>query len=365
MSIVLHTYRKKSHPRNSEEPQGWEPTDVADTLNVFDNSENRTPILIPYGFEPGVARRLDPENRFYEEVAPTLRNNAGDNQAAVAVIPLEGNGQRPSHHGDGYGKPGDPSFTLNAVEYHGVAVCTEEPLCLEMTSTKNMVATDGISPTLTARMGTGGNQVNAVLRNWVGVGGDVANTIDANYYKGPGNNWSPREVVTCLDNGGKTVKCVGNGQMHQTDLGDQTGALNCMHDQQCVLFMDDEPAASGSFVRRLTPRECERLQAFPDDWTDIGEWTDSKNKNHKRSDSARYKAIGNSIALPFWDWLLGNISDTYKGSGERPTLGSLFDGIGGFPLCWERHNGKGSAIWASEIDEFCIAVTKERFGEEE
>lgn len=115
-------------------------------------------------------------------------------------------------------------------------------------------------------------------------------------------------------------------------------------------------------VRRLTPLECERLQGFPDGWTDIGEWTDTKGKLHKESsDSARYKALGNSIALPFWDWMLGRISAQY----DRPaTLGSLFDGIGGFPLCWEHHNGKGSAIWASEIEEFPIAVTKKHFKEE-
>ena len=116
-------------------------------------------------------------------------------------------------------------------------------------------------------------------------------------------------------------------------------------------------------VRRLTPLECERLQGFPDGWTDIGEWTDSKDKVHKESsDSARYKALGNSIAIPFWFYLLRRISAQY----ERPaTLGSLFDGIGGFPYCWEKCNGEGTAIWASEIEEFPIAVTKKHFPEKE
>ena len=94
-------------------------------------------------------------------------------------------------------------------------------------------------------------------------------------------------------------------------------------------------------------------------WTDIGEWVDSKGKRHDSSDSARYKALGNSIALPFWHWLMRRISAQYVGT---PTLGSLFDGIGGFPLCWERINGKGTALWASEIEEFPIAVTKHHFG---
>jgi len=43
------------------------------------------------------------------------------------------------------------------------------------------------------------------------------------------------------------------------------------------------------------------------------------------------------------------------------TMGSLFDGIGGFPLIWERLNGPGSCLWTSEIGEFPAAVTKKRF----
>jgi len=117
----------------------------------------------------------------------------------------------------------------------------------------------------------------------------------------------------------------------------------------------------GALVRRLTPMECERLQGFPDGWTSIGAWRDSKGKKRKETDTPRYKALGNSIARPFWKWLLKRISAQYE---REATLGSLFDGIGGFPLCWEEINGKGSARWASEIEEFPIAVTKVRFPEE-
>ena len=118
---------------------------------------------------------------------------------------------------------------------------------------------------------------------------------------------------------------------------------------------------TGMIVRSLTPMECERLQGYPDGWTNIGEWRDSKGKLRDSADSPRYKACGNSIALPFWDFLAKRISAQYL----RPvTMGSLFDGIGGFPLVFERHNGKGTARWASEIEEFPIAVTKLRFGED-
>lgn len=112
-------------------------------------------------------------------------------------------------------------------------------------------------------------------------------------------------------------------------------------------------------VRRLTPTECERMQGYPDGWTDIGEWTDTKGKKHKAADSPRYKAIGNSIALPQWFWIAQKMKQ-YLPAGA--TLGSLFDGIGGFPLVWETTYGKGTARWASEIEEFPIAVTKRRFG---
>lgn len=114
-------------------------------------------------------------------------------------------------------------------------------------------------------------------------------------------------------------------------------------------------------VRRLTPVECERLQGYPDGYTDIGDWTDSKGKKHKYADSQRYKALGNSIALPQWFWLVQKMRPYLK---EKPTLGSLFDGLGGFPLVWQRAYGDGTARWASEIEEFPMAVTKRRFGEE-
>lgn len=124
-------------------------------------------------------------------------------------------------------------------------------------------------------------------------------------------------------------------------------------------------------VRRLTPTECERLQGFPDNWTAIDSftdkygvehktsgWLDNKGKWHKAADSPRYKALGNSIALPQWWWITCKMA---KYLPEHATMGSLFDGIGGFPLVWETRHGKGTALWASEIEAFPIAVTEKHF----
>lgn len=158
------------------------------------------------------------------------------------------------------------------------------------------------------------------------------------------------------------VVCIGNGQVDGLGMHQKVGALNCMHDQQIVctpLRLKKTSTVSSYIVRRLTPLECERLQGFPDGWTNIGEWTDTNGKIHKEcADTARYKALGNSIALPPWLYVMRKLSIV---CGTDHTMASLFDGIGGFPLLWEYLNGRGTCLWASEIEEFPIAVTKYHF----
>lgn len=83
---------------------------------------------------------------------------------------------------------------------------------------------------------------------------------------------------------------IGNGQADNTKLHSIPGALNCMHDQQAVICRIGHSLKW--IVHRLTPRECERLQGFPDDWTRY----DTKGLEIK--DSPRYRALGNSIAVP-------------------------------------------------------------------
>ncbi|KAF0122890.1 MAG: DNA (cytosine-5-)-methyltransferase, partial [Xanthobacteraceae bacterium] len=67
-----------------------------------------------------------------------------------------------------------------------------------------------------------------------------------------------------------------------------------------------------SGVRRLTPRECERLQGFPDDWTAII-W-----RGKPAADGPRYKAIGNSMAVPVVGWILGRIARVEAADATDP-----------------------------------------------
>ena len=151
---------------------------------------------------------------------------------------------------------------------------------------------------------------------------------------------------------GGQISCTITGG-HQISISDYT-----------AIAIEMRANMENAVVRRLTPMECERLQGFPDGWTDIGDWVDSKGKTHKgESDSPRYKALGNSIALPFWEWMAARMVRVLKEDGtEKPTMASLFDGIGGFPLVYSRCGC--DPVWASEIEEFPIAVTKVRFPEE-
>ena len=271
-----------------------------------------------------------------------------------------------------------------------IGVYDSEPIRAYDIGDRRTVANESVdvSPTLLSKMGTGGNNVPVVVEGLdvynqcltgdkssllraknadsdhipcvvmdrsaynQGVNANVELGIDedgvafSHIAKGPG------AVCYCLQGNqidqADTSVCNGSGFKEGTSY-----TLN-VRDRHAVVYKKPH-----YIVRRLTPLECERLQGYPDGWTDIGEYTDSKGKKKKTSDTVRYKALGNSIALPPWKWIIKRLCSHYE---RDATLAALFDGIGGFPHLWEQINGKGTAIWASEIEDFPIACTKVRIG---
>lgn len=288
--------------------KGWR-EDTCYTVNTIDRP------AVCAGFKLGNSEQSRSIG-YAEEQSPTLNAECGGNKPAVLCLNDQG--------GNVIGVSHDVSGTLRAQE-HG-----HQPTVLDMSHACDVIRDCGeVAPSLQARMGMGGNQVPLTYQ-MQGFGdyhaGEVASSCKQRDFK----DSTDLVCAVAKSNGGTSYNL-------------------------------QNTVRTGMIVRRLTPMECERLQGYPDGWTDIGEWMDSKGKRRKDADSPRYKALGNSIALPFWDFLAKRISAQYL----RPvTMGSLFDGIGGFPLVFERHNGKGTARWASEIEEFPIAVTKLRFGEE-
>lgn len=312
---------------------------------------------------------------------------------------------------NGSGVRENGSFTVNTVDRHAVVYSIQEenpaqPVVLESNQVHATVTQTGICPTLPASMGLGGGYVPMITDHPADKPVVFENHAqDARYKEAP--TCSPTVVARWGTGGGNTPLVavpgqvtsygIGNGQAHAYASKEKSGTLDTMHDAQAVAIeysgclnpwdtqarrvygedgtfpaLPSRESAGGNqqavlagqrtrwIVRRLTPTECERLQGYPDGWTDIGEWTDTKGKKHKPADSPRYKALGNSIALPQWFWIATKMK-SYMGDGAK--LGSLFDGIGGFPLVWETTYGIGTARWASEIEEFPIAVTKKHFPE--
>ena len=312
---------------------------------------------------------------------------------------------------NGSGVRENGSFTVNTVDRHAVVYSIQEenpaqPVVLESNQVHATVTQTGICPTLPASMGLGGGYVPMITDHPADRPVVFENHAqDARYKEAP--TCSPTVVARWGTGGGNTPLVavpgqvtsygIGNGQAHAYASKEKSGTLDTMHDAQAVAIeysgclnpwdtqarrvygedgafpaLPSRGTAGGNqqavlagqrtrwIVRRLTPTECERLQGYPDGWTDIGEWVDTKGKKHKPADSPRYKALGNSIALPQWFWISQKMK-SYMGDGAK--LGSLFDGIGGFPLVWETTYGTGTARWASEIEEFPIAVTKKHFPE--
>lgn len=280
---------------------------------------------------------------------------------------------------NGTGVKEDVCYTLNTIDRPAVAFALD---CRNMTANEELSATlqakdnggqslnyinpvaepliydargngDGItSPTMTGDHNSRVTDYTAITLQ----GDTVAGVLLARDYKGPGRADSLGRVI---------AQPVGADLYNGTLTGDKDATLTTATGQGGA---NTGPSVIEKIirwiVRRLTPTECERLQGYPDGWTDLGEWVDSKGKTHKDADTPRYKALGNSIALPQWYYVLGGIADRLP---DNATLGSLFDGIGGFPYVWAQlHAGrKELCVWASEIEEFPIAVTKKWFPEVE
>lgn len=322
------------------------------------------------------------------EIAKTLDTSLPDpakNQGGIAIVEptfcIQGNtiDRADTAGANGTGVKEDVCYTLNTIDRPAVAFALD---CRNMTANEELSATlqakdnggqslnyinpvaepliydargngDGItSPTMTGDHNSRVTDYTSITLQ----GDTVAGALLARDYKGPGRADSLGRVI---------AQPVGAGLYNGTLTGDKATTLTTATGQGGA---NTGPSVIEKIirwiVRRLTPTECERLQGYPDGWTDLGDWVDSNGKAHKAADTPRYKALGNSIALPQWYYVLGGIADRLP---EDATLGSLFDGIGGFPYVWAQlHAGhKELCVWASEIEEFPIAVTKKWFPEVE
>lgn len=312
--------------------------------------------------------------------------------------------------GMGVGKNGDPAFTLQAAHPHMVCYpSVTGSLCARADSSP---CVDRGQPFVVEKCGC-----------FMGGQGSAAGGIGYSEQEAPtlksvmsGGNTVPEVVYDGRGNGdGKTV-CTITGD-HCDRITDYTPLVLAAGQNPVVYpqltgslcanshpggitgqdaFNDMLPVISTGkcnrryIVRRLTPLECSRLQGLPDDFADVpayedvsdgeldfwrGAWVEWAEINGKKpktdkqirkwlqapiSESNQYQIYGNGIALPQWVWVLGRISE--KLGKDQPTMASLFDGSGSFPLIWEAINGKGTAVWSSEVNPEAIRVSRYRIG---
>ena len=212
---------------------------------------------------------------YQEEIAPTLKAAASGSMMPT-VLCLNDQGGSIMECSE------DISGTLRAQE-HG-----HQPLVFENHGIDaRYTGPHEVAPTLSARAGTGGNNLPLVemfsrQRVDLFLPDDIASTESARQHK-DATDLVYQETVGALT------------------TSDSKGP-NAQYVSQDKLVVDGP-----LLIRRLTPRECERLQGFPDDWTDLP----------GAADAPRYKSLGNSVAIPCVEYLMRGIACVLRAEEQR------------------------------------------------
>jgi DNA (cytosine-5)-methyltransferase 1 len=260
---------------------GTAPSCRASTGSSGFHEMNHPVVLQPFTKAKRAQSVTDDETWVQGQVNPTLSLfDQGDTRATTAVVNMQGSKSNACVSTDG------TSFTLNAMHGHDVHAVAVGVDCYNGAVTGDVAAT----------MGTPGSSVNAsgptvmqavafkpgqsAAARTIGAQEEVACTVEAG---GGGNN---KQAVAFQQNQIGEVRC-----------GNISGTINTNSNAS---GRNTPMAMQAMTVRRLTPRECERLQGFPDDWTLIP-WRGKP--ADQCPDGPRYKALGNSMAVNCMEWI--------------------------------------------------------------
>lgn len=221
-TFVAKPFTKAKRAQSDTDDETWVPGDVAPTQSCFDQGDVRATTVVAYDVHGTLATKGASETEIHSALRGRTPGQSEASTTTVCAVPIqyaEQLGREKRQNGMGLGSDGDPMFTLETRQPHGVAQA---------------------------------------------VGSDVtAGTLRANQGSGWRSNGTPVEGV----------------------------------------------AIQGMAVRRLTPRECERLQGFPDDYTAI------EYRKKPAADGPRYKALGNSMAVPVMAWIGQRIAEVEATDG--------------------------------------------------
>ena len=232
---------------------------------------------------------------YQEDVAPTLKGSPSGN-CMPSILCINDQGGQIMECSE------DVTGTLRAQE-HG-----HQPLILRPTGPKvyenhgidgRYTGPHDVAPTMSARYGTGGNNIPLVQQEEVIC--IAGNAIDRQPQNGGnGFGWQRDIAYTLTATDKHAVMKPYQETVGALCRGDEKGIGNQYVSQdKCIIAGEiTEEYSATNLVRRLTPLECERLQGYPDGWTDVT----------GASDSARYKALGNSVAIPCVEYLMQRVA---------------------------------------------------------
>ena len=229
---------------------------------------------------------------YQEDVAPTLKGSPSGN-CMPSILCINDQGGQIMECSE------NVTGTLRAQE-HG-----HQPLILRPTGPKvyenhgidgRYTGPHDVAPTMSARYGTGGNNIPLVQQEEViCIAGNAIDRQPQNGGNGLGCQENLAYTLTATDR--HAVVELYQKTVGALCRGDEKGIGNQYVSQdKCII--NTSCSETHHLIRRLTPLECERLQGFPDGWTDIP----------GASDSARYKALGNSLAIPCVEFIMSRIA---------------------------------------------------------
>ena len=233
---------------------------------------------------------------YNESVAPTLKGSPGGN-CMPSILCINDQGGQIMECSE------NVTGTLRAQE-HG-----HQPLILRPTEPKvyenhgidgRYTGPHDVAPTMSAAYGMGGNNTSLVEQN-AGAICIAGNIVDRQPQNG-GNG------LGCQEDLAYTLTVTDRHAVYSRQRVDDFRRNDVVSTQSARQYKDatdlicQQTEAYAYLIRRLTPLECERLQGFPDGWTDIP----------GASDSARYKALGNSLAIPCVEFIMSRIATAMR-----------------------------------------------------
>lgn len=254
--------------------------DVAGALGAQPGMKQQTFVA---GFSAGAGASAGSIG-YNESVAPTLKGSPSGN-CKPSIICLNDQGGSVMECSE------NVSGTLRAQE-HG-----HQPLVYENHGIDSRyTGPHKVAPTMSARYGTGGNNIPLVEQNAgaICIAGNIVDRQPQNGGNGLGCQEDLAYTLTATDR----HAVYSRQRVDDFRRNDVVSTQSARQHKDATDLICQQAEAYAYLIRRLTPLECERLQGFPDGWTDIP----------GASDSARYKALGNSVAIPCVEFIMSRIA---------------------------------------------------------